>query len=222
MKTKPVLFGSKFSFIFSCLFFLLTQMSRASLIICGPSGVGKSSIISAICSRFPSRVALSVSHTSRQPRPGEKNGVDYFFTTPDAMLRDIEKKAFLEYAHVHNNIYGTSRSSVDTILDKGMLPILDVDRNGVQSIKAVPGFEAKYVFIAPPSFDVLHKRLSARATENDEDMHVRLNNAKSELDYGTTKGNFDRVIVNADLDESVDQLTETMIDWFPWISQGQT
>ena len=158
------------------------SISRASLVICGPSGVGKSTLVGAVCKRFQNKVALCVSHTSRKPRPGEVDGVHYHFSSEKEMKKQIDKNLFLEHAYVHTNIYGTSRAAVERILATDKLPILDVDTRGVQSIKAASGFDAKYVFIAPPSLDSLYRRLSLRGTETDADMQVRLTNVQKELE----------------------------------------
>lgn len=167
-------------------------MSATSLIICGPSGVGKGTIIAAICKRFPNKTALSVSHTTRKPREGEINGFHYHFVTEAAMTLGISRGKFIEHAKVHNNLYGTSKETVETILRANKIPILDVDVEGVKQIKAL-SFVAKYVFIAPPSVDVLADRLKARNTESDEQQAVRLQNARAELEFGTEE-NFDCIM----------------------------
>ena len=158
-----------------------------------------------------------MSHTSRDPRPGEVDGIHYFFVGKDEIEKKISEGAFLEYAKVHTDIYGTSRMAVDRIITDGRLPIVDVDVLGVTKLKKLDSFKARYVFIAPPTLDSLKARLEKRGTETAQQMSVRLGNANRELAYGTTPGNFDRVIVNADLQESIAQLTDTVENWFPWL-----
>ena len=99
-------------------------MAYKALVICGPSGVGKGSIIAQTLKRFSDKVALSVSHTTRKPRHGECNGVHYNFVTEDVMLQDIRDNLFLEHAKVHNHLYGTSRTSIDSIIQMKKYPYL--------------------------------------------------------------------------------------------------
>jgi guanylate kinase len=178
--------GAKTNNLFLLLVLIImmaTRVIKASLVICGPSGVGKSTIIGAMCNRFPSKVALSVSHTSRKPRPGEQDGIDYFFVSKEEMEAGAASSDFLEVAHVHTNMYGTSKRAVESILAQKKVPILDVDKRGVEQIKLVAGFTAKYVFIAPPSIETLKTRLNLRGTETEADVAVRLGNAQREIEY---------------------------------------
>jgi guanylate kinase len=177
-----------------------------SLVICGPSGVGKGTIIKSIMAQFPSKIALSVSHTTRKPRPGEVDGVHYHFTSSEVIHRDIKAGKFLEYAEVHNNIYGTSYKSVEEAQSNNRLCLLDVDTKGVRQLK-MANLPMKYVFVAPPSVSVLEERLRGRGTETEEQMRTRLNNSLEELKFGTPS-NFDKILVNSDLEEAVSDLAK--------------
>eukprot|EP01041_Mallomonas_annulata_P009056 gene9056-18759_t len=163
-------------------------MRASSLIICGP----------------------------RKPRPGEIDGVHYHFVTEQTIKQAISQNLFLEHAQVHGNIYGTSKGAVETILNSNRICLLDVDVLGVKKMRKLD-FSAKYVFIAPPSVEDLEARLRGRATESEEQMLVRLANAKEEIEYGYNHGNFDCIIVNKEVDQSVSQLSSYLEKWFPGI-----
>ena len=146
-----------------------TTPSTNSLIICGPSGVGKGTVIKALLTHWgPDRLALSVSHTTRAPRPGEVDGVHYYFVTKARMQEALihQPGSFLEHAEVHGNLYGTSRDAVDSIHKQGKACILDVDVNGVKSMKRL-SFPGKYVFLTPQSIETLSQRLKLRGSETE-------------------------------------------------------
>ena len=196
---------------------ILLQMSTVAralgVVLCGPSGVGKGSIISLVCKSFPTAVALSVSHTSRQPRSGEIDGFHYHFVSKDEMLLGIKKGNFLEHAEVHGNLYGTSKAAVDAILERDRIPLLDIDVEGVKQMKVI-GSQFKYVFVSPPSFQDLEGRLRRRSTETTDDINLRLGNAKRELEYGT-EFNFDYILVNDDLNGATQRLVHKLTSWYP-------
>lgn len=181
---------------------------RRPLIITGPSGVGKGTLIRRLLGEYPLRFGFSCSHTTRGPRPGEKEGVDYFFTTRERLQAEIDEGKFLEHATVHNNLYGTSFEAIQKVQEEGKICILDIDVQGVISVKgalargALHDLRPLYVFISPPSLAVLESRLRGRETEKEEDVLRRLKNAKREVEYGVAPGNFDKVVVNADLDDA--------------------
>jgi guanylate kinase len=185
-----------------------------SLVICGPSGVGKGTLINRLLEKFSGKYALAVSHTTRQPRRGEINGVHYHFVTPDAMKKGIASELFVEHAQVHANMYGTSLEAVDRIHKSGRICVLDVDTKGVQQLKSCQ-FPARYVFILPPSLEALESRLRSRGTESEEQLKIRLENAKTEIAYGTAPDVFDQVLVNDDCDECFGNLQIHVTEWFP-------
>ena len=188
------------------------------LVICGPSGVGKGTIIQGLMERFPNDAlhpfGFSVSHTTRQPRPGEEHGTHYYFTNMEDMQQQIDDGRFVEHAHVHGNLYGTSKQAIADLQAENKITILDIDMQGVKSVKE-SNLPAKYIFIAPPSFEELEGRLRGRATETEEAIQRRLGNAAKEIEYGQTEGNFDQVIVNDSVDEAVQKLVDTLEEWYP-------
>lgn len=187
-----------------------------SLVICGPSGVGKGTLINRLLKNYPNKMGLSVSHTSRKPREGEVDGVHYHFVDKKFILEDIQsgKIPYIEHAEVHANIYGTREDAVTKVHEEGKLCILDVDRNGVKHIK-LHGLPAKFVFITPKSPQVLEARLRSRGTETEEQIQLRLTNAQAEMEYGLAKDNFDMVLVNEDLDVAYNSLVAQLRSWFP-------
>jgi guanylate kinase len=164
-----------------------------ALVICGPSGVGKGTLIDMLKQEFPNAFGFSVSHTTREPRPGEKNGVHYHFVTVMQMEADIKAGKFIEYAKVHDNFYGTSRAAVESVKKTGKICILDIDVQGCRLCRQanVPGI---YVFVSPPSFEVLEQRLRGRGTETEDKIVKRLANAKGEMDARNEAGLFDKQV----------------------------
>mmetsp|Transcript_25044 Transcript_25044/g.50594 ORF Transcript_25044/g.50594 Transcript_25044/m.50594 type:complete len:197 (-) Transcript_25044:462-1052(-) len=187
------------------------------VVIAGPSGVGKGTLIELLRQKYPTHFGFSVSHTTRQPREGEENGVHYNFTTVETMKKEIDEGKFVEYAEVHGNYYGTSIEAVETVRSKGKICILDIDVQGVRNVKKST-LDAIYVFVAPPSMEELEKRLRGRGTESEEAVLKRLGNAKEELDYGLGEGNFDRVFTNDDLQQTFDSMVEQFKEWHPQLS----
>jgi len=185
------------------------------IVFCGPSGVGKGTLIDLLMKEFPKgQFGFSVSHTTRQPREGEKDGVHYSFTTVEAIKKDIEENKFVEYAEVHGRYYGTSVSAVQSVQSTGKVCILDIDVQGVQNVKK-SALEPYYVFVAPPSMEDLEKRLRGRGTEKEEDIKRRLGNAAKELAYGQEKGNFDKILVNDNLKNAFKELVSVVKQWYP-------
>jgi guanylate kinase len=163
-------------------------------IISAPSGSGKTTLIDLLLSENPS-LMFSISHTTRPPRPGEQNGVEYFFINEDDFLKMIKEDRFLEWANVHGHFYGTSRETVERAQKEGRDLILDIDVQGAEQIrKKMP--DAISIFILPPSYEALQRRLLARQKDKEEVMMKRLQNAKKEI---LRFGEFDYIIINDDL-----------------------
>ena len=138
----------------------------------------------------------------------------YHFTTRDAMLKEIEECKFIEHADVHGRLYGTSCSAVDDVAANNQICILDIDVQGVRSVKKSK-LNPVYVFIEPPSMQVLEQRLRGRGTETEEQIQRRLVNAKDELEYGRKPGNFDARIVNDDLSAAFLELIKQLRVHYP-------
>ena len=164
----------------------------------GPSGVGKGTLIHGICRRFPD-LRLSVSATTRPPRSGEVDGVDYHFLTPEEFERRVQAGEFLEHATYAGNRYGTLRSEVA----EGPV-VLEIEVQGARQVReALPG--AAQVFIAPPSTEVLRERLLGRGTDSPETIRERLAQAEQEL---AAQHEFPHVVVNDDLGRAVQELVD--------------
>ena len=189
------------------------------IVICGPSGVGKGTLIEMLFKRFPNdQFGFSVSHTTRKPRPGEVDGKDYNFTSVEAIKKEIDEGKFLEYAEVHGNYYGTSVRAVESVQKQNRVCILDIDIQGAMAVKK-SSLEPYYFFISPPSIEALEKRLRGRGTETEEAIQKRLANSKKELDYGHEAGNFDRIFVNADLKETFEELASVVKEKYPHLDE---
>ncbi|CAA7387934.1 unnamed protein product [Spirodela intermedia] len=173
--------------------------SPVPIVISGPSGVGKGTLIMKLMKEFPSTFGFSVSHTTRLPREKEKDGVHYHFAQRSIMEKDIRDGKFLEYASVHGNLYGTSFEAVEAVADQGKRCILDIDVQGARSVRASP-LKALFIFICPPSFEELENRLRSRGTETEEQVQRRLSNAWAELEQGKSSNLFDHVLVNDELE----------------------
>ena len=181
------------------------------IVMCGPSGVGKGTLINRLMADFPGKFGFSVSHTTRAPRPGETDGVHYNFVEKAAMEADIAEGKFLEHAHVHENIYGTSLAAVEAVATKGQVCVLDIDVQGAEIVKKST-LDALFVFIAPPSMEELEKRLRGRGTEKEESIQKRLANAAGEMAKTEVDGFFHAVIINDDLEKAYGELKTVVID----------
>ena len=173
-----------------------------ALLVCGPSGVGKGTLITRLLKEFPDYFGFSCSHTTRKPRPGEEDGVHYHFVEKEAMLDDIEQGKFLEHAHVSSNIYGTSFASVKKVISEGRSCVLDIDTQGAEQVYKDGSIKNVSVFIAPPSFEVLEQRLRGRGTESEKDILIRLETSKKELKFGEETDIFKFKLVNDDIEEA--------------------
>ena len=167
------------------------------LVVSGPSGSGKSTI----CKRLllDPRVVFSVSATTRKPRPGEVDGRDYHFLSADEFRARIAKGAFIEHAEVFGNLYGTLREPMEAAKARGQVYLLEIDVQGANQLRAL-GEEGVYIFIAPPDFEELKRRLSGRGTESPEVLQRRLHKAEDEM---RERHRYDHVVVNDDLERAV-------------------
>lgn len=170
------------------------------VVLAGPSAVGKSTVVSGLRSAVPD-LYFSVSMTTRAPRPGEVDGKDYFFVTPEHFQGRIDRGEMLEWADIHGGLQrsGTPAGPVQEAMGAGRPVLVEVDLAGARNIKRLLP-EAQTVFLAPPSWDVLVQRLTGRGTETPEVIERRLATAREELD---AQGEFDTVVVNDDVDAAV-------------------
>ncbi|GAA3306094.1 MULTISPECIES: guanylate kinase [Glutamicibacter] len=182
-------------------------MTAASVtVLAGPTAVGKGTVSTYIRDNYPD-VWLSVSATTRNARPGEQDGVHYFFVGPERFQTLVEEGQMLEWAVVHGqNSYGTIRSTVENAVAQGKKVLLEIDLQGARQVKeSMP--EAKFVFLAPPSWDELVRRLVGRGTESAEEQQRRLETAKLEL---AAESEFDVTIVNDDVARAAEELVALM------------
>jgi guanylate kinase len=170
-------------------------------IVSAPSGAGKTTLCNAVRQQF-STLAYSVSYTTRQPRPGERQGRDYHFISVDEFELGISQGRWAEWAKVHDNYYGTSAQWIDRTLNAGRDILLDIDMQGARQMTQRFA-QAITVFIMPPSMEVLEKRLRARGADNPETIALRLVNAEEEI---AQKGFCKHLIVNDDLEEALHRL----------------
>jgi guanylate kinase len=170
-------------------------------VITGPSGVGKGTLISRLRERVP-ELELSVSATTRPPRAGERDGIDYHFLTPDQFQAHVDADDFLEHAEYSGNRYGTLRSEVDRRLHDDRPVVLEIEVQGARQVRdALP--DAVAVFIAPPSLEALRGRLLGRGTDTPEQVQRRLETAERELG---AQPEFSHVVVNDELERASDEL----------------
>ena len=172
------------------------------LVVSAPSGCGKTTILKKVMAKI-SGLEFSVSHTTRRPRLGEMDGIDYHFVSKEQFiaLRDQEPSGFLEWAEVHGNFYGTSRREVKALLATGRDVVLDIDIQGGEQVQK--NADPVTVFISPPTLDELERRLRGRGTESPEDIDFRLANAENEM---AAASRYRYLIINDELDQAVRDL----------------
>lgn len=169
------------------------------LIVSGPSGVGKGTICAEVLKRY-SDLKLSISATTRKSRECELDGVNYFFKTREEFEKEIEEDKFLEYANVHGNLYGTPRKFVEEQINEGKIVLLEIDVQGALQVRE--NFkDSVLLFILPPSYSELEKRLRLRATDSDESIKLRLKNSADEINKLKA---YDYAIINDNLENAVD------------------
>lgn len=177
-------------------------MSATMIVICAPSGTGKSTLLNRLKADIPDLV-WSVSCTTRPIRNGEVHGKDYYFIKRDTFEKQITDDEFIEYAKVHSNYYGTSKRFVNEGLIQGWNMLFDLDVQGADAMKRIYGNEAQVIFIEPPSVEELEKRLLARGTDSKEVIAERISNARRELEQ---KEKYDHLILNDEVDRAYQKL----------------
>jgi len=185
----------------------LDQNHKKMLVFCGPSGAGKSTISRNVMAAMPI-FELSVSATTREPRPGEINGVHYYFTTINAFEKMLANNELLEYEQVYEGLYyGTPYSELERIWSKGKIPFLDLDVKGAANLKEKYGNNGLFVFIHPGTIDILAQRLKARGTEDERSIEKRIRRASFELEYANK---FDYVLMNDVLERADKEIIEVI------------
>ncbi len=180
------------------------------MIFSAPSGSGKSTLVQFLMSQNPN-LAFSISCTSRAPRGTEKNGVEYYFLSPDEFRQHIANNDFLEYEEVYTDkFYGTLKSEVERLSEAGKTVLFDVDVKGGINIKKYYGDRALSVFVQPPSIEELSRRLHGRGTDTEEVIQTRLDKAAYELTFASQ---FDKIVVNDNLDEAKAEVLKLMTDF---------
>ncbi|KAL8930259.1 MAG: hypothetical protein Q9208_000876 [Pyrenodesmia sp. 3 TL-2023] len=210
---------------------LATQPYRP-IVISGPSGSGKSTILKRLFAAYPDTFGFSVSHTTRPPRPTEQDGREYSFTTTPLFLALVESGGFIEHAQFGGNYYGTSVKAVKDVAERGRICVLDIEMEvsfifpfcdfrvactsrersgGVKQVKKTD-LNARFLFLSPPSIEVLEQRLRGRGTDDEESVRKRLQQAEKEMEYSKEEGAHDKVVVNDDLEKAYKEVEEWLVD----------
>ncbi|XP_057696699.1 guanylate kinase 1b isoform X2 [Corythoichthys intestinalis] len=191
------------------------------VVLSGPSGAGKSTLMKRLMKEHEGVFGFSVSHTTRNPRPGEENGKDYHFTTRESMQEGIQRGDFIENAEFSGNLYGTSKAAIEDVQAKNLICILDVDIQGVRRIKETD-LNPIYISIQPPSMEILEKRLRDRQTESEESLQKRLEAARIDMELSKEPGVFDVVIINDDLERAYEELKEILNDEIQKVQESKS
>lgn len=176
-------------------------------VISAPSGAGKTTLLKQVMADVIG-LAFSISHTTREPRAGERDGVDYHFVSRSEFLAMIEQERFLEYAEVHNNLYGTSIDAIGAQLVEGLDVILDIDVQGAAILRDKGQPEATHIFVSPPNITELERRLRGRGTESEDKIKVRLANAATEMNAA---GAYEYLIINEVVAEAANLLSSIIL-----------
>ena len=176
-------------------------------VISAPSGAGKTTLLKRVMACVPGLV-FSISHTTRKARAGEQDGVDYHFVTRPEFMQMIDQDLFLEYAEVHDNLYGTSLGAIGMQLEQGLDVILDIDVQGAAILRKKGQPEATHIFISPPNLVELEKRLRGRGTESEETIQLRLKNAATEM---KAAADYEYLIINEEIEEAANLLSAIIL-----------
>jgi guanylate kinase len=186
--------------------FMAKTFTGTLFIFSAPSGAGKTSLVKALLDTT-GYIGVSVSHTTRAPRPGEADGKDYHFVSKEEFQQLVSEDAFLEHAQVFDNFYGTSQRWVESELEAGRDVILEIDWQGAQQVRRLMP-EAVSVFIAPPSIEALEQRLRNRGQDSEEIIQRRMRDARSEMSH---YGEYDYLIINDDFNNTLEELRSIII-----------
>ena len=187
------------------------------MVVAAPSGAGKSTLCTRLLADLKSRLALSISTTSREPRGQEVHGKEYFFVTPEEFRAKIDRAEFAEWALVHGNYYGTEKKTLQDFWGDHKHVLLDIDVQGADSLRTAFPSKCVTIFIAPPSLEELERRLRGRGTETEEAIRKRMANASQEL---AKQPDFDITLVNDQLDETYLKLIEAVTRFMDELEGG--
>lgn len=190
-----------------------TSTPRA-VVISGPSGTGKSTILNRLFKEYPDTFGFSISHTTRAPRGTEQNGVEYHFVTKEEFLDRVGKNEFIEHAQFGSNCYGTTIKAVEDVEKQGRICVLDIEMEGVKQVANHSNFpRPRFLFLSPPSMEILEERLRGRATDKEEAIQKRLDQAKNEMEFANS-GNapHDLIVVNDDLEKAYQEVKKFCVE----------
>ncbi|KAL8983061.1 MAG: hypothetical protein Q9205_002591 [Flavoplaca limonia] len=190
---------------------VIAMQVRRPVVISGPSGTGKSTILKRLFAAHPNTFGFSVSHTTRAPRSGERDGIEYNFTTKESFLKLVDEGGFIEHAQFGGNHYGTSVKAVEDVAEKGRICVLDIEMEGVKQVKRTE-LNARFLFLSPPSVQVLEQRLRGRGTENEDSLRKRLDQAAKEMAFSKEEGVHDKIVINDELEKAYKEVDEWIMD----------
>lgn len=183
-----------------------------AVVLCGPSGVGKGTLVKCLLNNFPQRFAFSVSHTTRAPRKNEVAGVDYHFVDVDTIMAMKGEGKFLELCKVHNNWYGTSFAAVKEVENQGKVCIVEIDVQGAVELRSrATDLNVVYIFLSAP-LDALHQRIAGRGGSTPEDIETRLATARKEFDFVKQNVHFFDMILENDVFDDTYEAFKTYIN----------
>jgi len=188
-----------------------THSSHKIVILAAPSGAGKTTIMARMMEWMPDQLSFSVSSTTRAPREGERDGVDYFFISEEQFKNNIEADGFLEWEMVYNGqYYGTTKKEMERIWNLNKVPLLDIDVYGAMKVKSIYGSQVLSIFIQPPSLQTLRERLIQRGKDSMENIEKRLAKAAEEI---AQKIHFDTIVVNDDLNKACENVHKAVVEF---------
>lgn len=187
------------------------------IVVSAPSGAGKSTLCGELLKKLSTRLALSISSTSRAPRGQEVNGKEYFFLSKAEFEQSIKGDVFAEWANVHDHYYGTSKKTLENFWSQKKHVLLDIDVQGAESLRNAYPDRCFTVFIAPPSMEVLEQRLRGRGTESEAAIQKRMSNARHEMSH---QDRFDFAVVNDDFDKTYEKLEKEVVRFMDQLEGG--
>lgn len=185
----------------------MTRNKGLIIILSSPSGAGKSSLAKALL-EIDNNLRLSISATTRKPRPNEQDGVNYYFKTKSEFEELVKQNQFLEHAKIYDNYYGTPKKHVENLLNQGLDVLFDIDWQGARSIKQ-NAINAVSIFILPPNLEVLEQRLRNRAADNEEAIQLRMASAQAEISHSNE---YDHIITNDDFNDTLQQIHAIILE----------